>query len=376
MMQNSRICAYIDKDAIRHNFNEIRKSIPENVKIMPVIKADGYGHGATLIARLLCNKCDYFAVAILEEAVTLRKAGIKNPILLLGHTFPEKFEEAIIEDVTLTIFTIEEAQVLSKIAQKLGKTAKIHIPVDTGMSRLGYLPNEEYVDIIEAISNLPYIKIEGVFTHFSTADEEDKEFTKLQAQRFTAFKKMLKERGVEVEIYHSANSGAILQHKDFAFDMVRPGIILYGLSPSGYLKESVLDLRPVMQLHSHVALVKEIEKGESVGYGRTFTAEKDMKIATIPVGYADGYPRALSGKGRVIINGAYADIVGRVCMDQFMVDVTHIEKVSIGDSVILIGSDNSLSVTADEIADLSDTINYEIVCGVSKRVPRVPLGSD
>ena len=375
-MQNSRICAYIDKDAIRHNFNEIRKSLPENVKIMPVIKADGYGHGATLVAKLLCDKCDYFAVAIVEEAIALRKEGIKNPILLLGHTFPEKFEEAILGDITLTIFTIEEAEILSQTAQKLSKFAKIHIPVDTGMSRLGYLPTEEYADIIKEISNLPNIKVEGVFTHFSTADEEDKEFTKLQAQRFKNFRKMLVKRNVEVEIYHSANSGAILQHKDFVFDMVRPGIILYGLYPSEFLSGNTLNLKAAMELCSHVAFVKEIKKGESVSYGRTFTAENVMKIATIPVGYADGYPRMLSGKGRVIINGEYAPIVGRVCMDQFMVDVSHIENVNIGDSVILMGSDNSLSVTADEIASLSGTINYEIVCGVSKRVPRMPLGSD
>lgn len=375
-MQNSRICAYIDKDAIKHNFNEIRKSLPENVKIMSVIKADGYGHGATLAAKLLCDKCDYFAVAIVEEAISLRKEGIKNPILLLGHTFPEKFEEAILGDVTLTIFTIDEARLLSETAQRLHKTAKIHIPVDTGMSRIGYLPTEEYADTIKEISNLPRIKVEGVFTHFSTADEEDKTFTKIQAERFMTFKQMLEKRNVEVEIYHSANSGAILQHKDFAFNMVRAGIILYGLCPSEFLSKNSLDLKSAMQLHSHVAFVKEIKKGESVSYGRTFTAENDMKIATIPVGYADGYPRMLSGKGRVIIKGKYAPIVGRVCMDQFMVDVSHIENVKIGDSVILMGSDSGLCVTADEIASLSQTINYEIVCGVSKRVPRMPLGSD
>lgn len=375
-MQNSRICAYIDKDAIKHNFNEIRKSIPENVKIMSVIKADGYGHGATLAAKLLCDKCDYFAVAIVEEAISLRKEGIKNPILLLGHTFPEKFEEAILGDVTLTIFTIDEAKLLSETAQRLHKTAKIHIPVDTGMSRIGYLPTEEYADTIKEISNLPRIKVEGVFTHFSTADEEDKTFTKIQAERFMTFKQMLEKRNVEVEIYHSANSGAILQHKNFAFNMVRAGIILYGLYPSEFLSKNSLDLKSAMQLHSHVAFVKGIKKGESVSYGRTFTAENDMKIATIPVGYADGYPRMLSGKGRVIIKGKYAPIVGRVCMDQFMVDVSHIENIKIGDSVILMGSDSGLCVTADEIASLSQTINYEIVCGVSKRVPRMPLGSD
>lgn len=374
-MQNSRICAYINENAIKHNFNEIRKSIGDNVKIMPVIKADGYGHGATRTAKLLCDKCDYFAVAIVEEAISLRNEGINNPILLLGHTFPEKFEEAITGDVTLAIFDIEEAQILSKTAQKLGKVAKIHIPVDTGMSRLGYLPTQEYADIIKKISLLPKINVEGVFTHFSTADEEDKTFTKTQAQRFMEFRKMLEDRGVDVEIYHSANSGAILQHKEFAFDMVRPGIILYGLYPAQFLGEK-LDLKPAMELRSHVAFVKNIKKGESVSYGRTFTAQNDMKIATIPIGYADGYPRLLSGKGRVIINGEYAPIVGRVCMDQFMVDVTHVEKVTIGDNVILLGSENGKSVTADEIAAFAQTINYEIVCGFSKRVPRVSLGCD
>ena len=371
---NMRICAYIDKDAIIHNFNSIKKRLPENVKVMPVIKADGYGHGASIFASLLCDKCDYFAVATIDEAIALRKEGIKNPILILGRVFPDDIEAAIREDVTVTAFTFDEVQWVSKTAEKTGKIAKIHIPIDTGMSRIGFQPTEEYADTVKEISLLPNIELEGVFSHFATADEEDKSFTNNQAERFRNFKKMLEDRGVNIKIYHSANSGAILQHKDFCFDMVRPGIILYGLAPSGYLKEDITDLKPVMQLHSHVAFVKMIKKGETVSYGRTFTAEKDMKIATIPVGYADGYPRLLSNRGRVIINGSYAPIVGRICMDQFMVDVTHIENVSLGDRVILMGSENGISITADEIADFAQTINYEIVCGVSKRVPRITLG--
>ncbi len=373
---NMRICAYIDKDAVIHNFNSIKKNLSENVKIMPVIKADGYGHGASLFAKLLCDKCDYFAVAVIEEALSLRRDGIKNPILILGRIFPDDIETAISENITITAFTFEEAQWVSETAEKAGKRAKIHIPIDTGMSRIGFVPSEEYADAVKEISLLPNIELEGVFTHFSTADEEDKSFTKKQAERFMEFRKMLEERGVDIKIYHSANSGTILQHENFHFDMVRPGIILYGLTPSGYLKDKTLDLKPVMELTSHVAFVKEVKKGESVSYGRTFTADKDMKIATIPVGYADGYPRLLSGKGRVIINGSYAPIVGRICMDQFMVDVTHIENVKLGDKVILMGSENGTSVTADEIAQFAQTINYEIVCGVSKRVPRIALGSD
>lgn len=373
---NMRICAYIDKDAIIHNFNSIREKLPEKVKIMPVIKADGYGHGATVFAKLLCDKCDYFAVATIDEALALRKAKIQNPILILGRIFPDDIALAISEDVTVTAFTFEEAKWISETAEKTGKTAKIHIPVDTGMSRIGFIPTAEYADVVKEISLLPNIKLEGVFTHFATADEEDKFFTKKQAERFLSFKEMLEDRGVDIKIYHSANSGTILQHEEYYFDMVRPGIILYGLSPSGYLKDNSLDLKPVMELHSHVAFVKDVEKGETVSYGRTFTAENDMKIATIPVGYADGYPRLLSGKGRVIINGEYAPIVGRICMDQFMVDVTHIENVNLGDKVILMGEENGKSITADEIADFAQTINYEIVCGVSKRVPRIALGSD
>ncbi len=373
---NMRICAYIDKDAIIHNFNSIREQLPENVKIMPVIKADGYGHGASLFARLLCDKCDYFAVAVIEEALALREDGINNPILILGRIFPDDLEIAIKENVTVTAFTFEETQLISEIAEKVGKIAKIHIPIDTGMSRIGFVPTAEYADVVKEISNLPQIELEGIFTHFATADEEDGTFTKKQAERFMAFRKMLEKRSVNIKIYHSANSGAILQHEDYCFDMVRPGIILYGLSPSECLEKNAADLKPVMQLHSHVAFVKTVKKGETISYGRTFTAEKDMKIATIPVGYADGYPRLLSGQGRVIINGSYAPIVGRICMDQFMVDVTDVQSVSLGDKVILMGCENNISITAEEIANFAQTINYEIVCGVSKRVPRIALGSD
>ena len=369
-MQHMRVCAYISTDAIRHNFNQIKNSLPEKMKIMSVIKADGYGHGALTMARELEKDSDYFAVATIEEALALRKGGISLPIMLLGYTFPQCFDEAIENDITISIFSVEDAKTLSAVAKKMGKIAKIHIPVDTGMSRIGFFPTKEGLDKVFEISLLDGIFIEGVFTHFATSDEANREFTLLQEKRFSDFRKMLADRGIEVMIYHCANSGAIMQYKNFDYDMARPGIILYGLSPSNEVPSELLDLVPVMELKSHVVFVKEIKKGDTVSYGRTFTADRDMKIATIPVGYADGYPRLLSNKGRVIINGHFAPITGRICMDQFMVDVSGIE-VSVGDEVTLMGKDGDLFISAEEIAHIAQTINYEVVCGISKRVPRV-----
>lgn len=369
-MQYSRVSALISEKAIRHNFENIKKLVPDGVKIMPVIKADGYGHGATFFADVLEDMSDYFAVAIIEEALELRSHGVKIPIMLLGYTNPVYFETAIKNDITVTILTYDDAVAMSKIAKTMGKTAKVHIPVDTGMSRIGFTPDEKGADEAERIASLDNILLEGVFTHFATADEENKEFTKLQAKRFGEFKELLSLRNVKPAIFHCANSGAIMQHNEFSFDMMRAGIILYGLYPSDEVDKSVLDLVPVMEIRSHISFVKAIHEGDTVSYGRTFTAEKDMKIATIPVGYADGYPRLLSNKGRVIINGHYAPIVGRVCMDQFMVDVSHIDSVKTGDEVILVGQKDGLYVSADEIAKLTGTINYEVTCNISKRVPR------
>lgn len=371
VMQNTRVCAYINKEAIIHNFNIIKDSLPDNVKVMSVIKADAYGHGAEVFAKCIGEKSDYLAVAIIEEALEIRKSGVNAPILVLGHSFPNDFKAALENDITLTMLSFEEAEVLSSVAKETGKTAKVHIPVDTGMGRIGVRPTREGAEEVKRISFLENIYVEGIFTHFSTADEIDKEFTLLQAERFSSFKEMLSELGLNIPVFHCANSGAIMQHRDFLFDMVRPGIILYGLNPSGEVSQDAFDFKPVMSLESVVAFVKTVEKGESIGYGRTFIAEKTMKIATIPVGYADGYPRLLSNKGRVIINGKYAPITGRICMDQFMVDVSHIEDIKVGDKVILMGREGKLFISADEIAKHSQTINYEIVCGISKRVPRV-----
>ncbi len=369
-MQYSRVTALISKEAIRHNIENIKKLIPDGVKIMPIIKADGYGHGADVFADVLEDVSDCFAVAIIEEALELRNHGVKIPIMILGYTNPIYFEMAIENDITVTILTFDDALKMSEIAEKTGKTAKIHIPVDTGMSRIGFTPDEKGADEVSKIASLDNLLLEGVFTHFATSDEANKEFTILQAKRFGEFKELLLLRGVKPKIFHCANSGAIMQHSEYSFDMVRAGIILYGLYPSEEVDKTLLDLTPVMELRTHIALVKTIKKGDTVSYGRTFAAEKDMKIATIPVGYADGYPRLLSNKGRVIVNGNYAPITGRVCMDQFMIDVSHIENVNAGDEVVLIGQKDGLCVSADEIAKLTGTINYEVTCNISKRVPR------
>lgn len=367
-MHTSRVCAYIHKDAIIHNFNNIKRCFGSDTKIMPVIKADGYGHGSLIMAQTLEKKADYFAVAIMEEALYLRENGIKLPIMLLGFTFSEYFEEAVENDITLSVLTFEDASKLSSVAKKYGKTAKVHIPIDTGMSRIGFFPDEGGAEVIKRIASLDNISVEGVFTHFATSDEENVEFTLLQAERFEKIKKLLS--NLNIPIYHCANSGAIMQHRNFAHNMVRPGIILYGLRPSDVLPQEMLDLKPVMELVSKVAFVKKIKKGDTISYGRTFEADREMTIATIPVGYADGYPRLLSNKGRVIINGQYAPIVGRICMDQFMVDISEIKDVSAGDRVTLIGCQGDASVTAEEVARHAQTINYEVVCGISKRVPR------
>ncbi len=369
MQANSRVCAYIDKDAIVHNIKEIKKSALSS-KLMAVIKADGYGHGALNMEKYLSSYVDGYAVATVEEGVELRHAGVKKPILVLGYVFSELYEEAVENDITFTVFNPDDAQAISETAFNAGKTAKIHIALDTGMGRIGFKPDEKSADEVKRISQLPNIYIEGMFTHFATADEADFSFTNLQAEQFCEFKKMLCEKGVTIEVCHAANSGAIMQHKAYAFDMVRAGIILYGLYPSEDVDKKLLPLKPVMSLISHVSYVKTIKKGDSVSYGRTFIAEHDMKIATIPVGYADGYPRLLSNKGKVIINGEYAPIVGRVCMDQFMVDVTNIENVETGTKVTLIGEDKNACVSVDDIAKLTGTINYEVVCDISKRVPR------
>ncbi len=372
MNQYYRVHAVIDLDAVCHNINEVKRVIGPEVKVMPVIKADGYGHGAVPIAKELNQiGVDAFAVAILEEGITLRNHGIKQPIVILGYTSEYQYSSLIQYEIEPTVFCFEMAESLSKIASALGKDAKVHIKLDTGMNRIGFKPTKESLEIVKKISKLPNIKIEGIFTHFACADEADKTSAGRQKAEYDKFIRWLFEEGIDIPVKHVSNSASIIDMDDWRMDMVRSGIITYGLYPSNEVAKDILDLKPAMELKTHIVHIKEVEAGEGVSYNHTFITTRKTKIATIPVGYADGYPRVLSSKGRVLIRGQYAPIIGRICMDQFMVDVTDIEGVSVLDDVTLIGTDGDNQISVEEVADIAGTINYEIVCGISKRVPRV-----
>ena len=366
-----RVYARINKDALFHNISEIRRKAGSSVKIAAVIKADAYGHGALETARVIDSVADCYAVAVMEEAVSLRENGIKKPIMILGHTSPYFYDDALRYDIALTVYSEDAAVMLSERAARHGRAGKIHIALDTGMSRIGFPLGSESVSAIKRISMLPCIEIEGVFSHFATADEKNKDFSLLQLSRFDEMCENLKRAGVNIPLRHICNSAGIMELPHCHYEMVRAGIILYGLYPSDEVDKSIISVKPALELKSHVVNLKTVPAGTGISYGQTYITQKEAKIATIPVGYADGYPRLLSNKGRVLIRGRFAPITGRVCMDQFMVDVTDIPGASMMDEVTLIGRDGENEITADEIARLSDTINYEIVCGIGKRVPRI-----
>ncbi len=371
MTDEERVLALIDLDALEYNIKSIRKKTPEGTGIIGVIKADAYGHGSVEVAQVLLeNGADWFAVAVVDEGLNLRKHGINAPILLLGYTPELRFEDVINNGFIQTMYSYEMAEKLSKTAVRLGKTAVVHIKIDTGMGRIGYRVNDEAADEIVRISKLPGIEVNGMFTHFAASDEADKAYTNMQFERFMKMDKMLKDRGLNIPIRHAANSAAIMDIDSMMLNMVRPGIILYGAYPSDEVVKENLDLRPVMSIKTHVSFVKEVEKGDCISYGRTYTAPDKRKIATIPVGYADGFIRAYAKDGKVLIKGKFAPIVGRICMDQFMVDVTDIDDVKINDEVVLMGTQGENSITADDIAKALNTINYEVFCTLSKRVPR------
>lgn len=363
-----RVCADIDLDAVRTNIINMKNGLKAETKVCCVIKADGYGHGAVKIAKAVQDIADFYAVATIGEALGLRASGIGTPLLILGYIHPDGYEDAVRNDIRLTIYDKEDADLLSKAAKKAGKRARLHIKIDTGMSRIGFAPDEKSLDIIKEIYADPGLETEGIFTHLFAADAKDKTSAYAQVEKFTGFCKRLKEEGVDIKIRHCSNSAAAISMPEADLDMVRLGIAQYGLYPSDDVRE--LELYPAMSLKSHVVMVKDIPKGTSVGYGATYTASEDRRIATIPAGYADGYARSLSNKGRVLINGKYAPITGRVCMDQFMADVTDIPGVRKGSEVILIGSDGENSVTMEEVADISGRFNYEFACDIGKRVPR------
>ena len=371
MEEYLRTYAEIDLSAAMHNIKEIRKRIGENVKLMAVVKADGYGHGADAYAWHVKEAADYFGVAALEEAVELREAGIDNPILILGYTSPKQFGRLIEYDIIPTIYTKESAEELSREAVRAGKNAAFHIAVDTGMTRIGFQVNEESLKTVEYISKLPMLDLEGMFTHFACADETDKTYSIMQMERYDWFYERLKERNIKIPVKHMCNSAGIMEFDSHRFDMVRAGIILYGLYPSEEVNKTILDLKPVMSWKSHVVNVFTASPNIGVSYGATFKTGKNTKIATVSVGYADGYPRSLSGKGRVLIKGHSVPIIGRVCMDQMMVDITGLNDIEVEDAVTLVGCDGEEHIPVEEVAGQAGSFNYEFVCGVSKRVPRV-----
>mgnify|MGYP001622945728 FL=1 len=373
MKQHNRVCAEIDLDAIAYNMEQMRNRIGGDARLIAVVKTDGYGHGAVPIAEML-EEFPYvwgYAVACLEEAVELRSHGIKKPVLVLGCIFPDQYEEMIRCEIRPAVYTEEMAEAMSEEALRQQKKAYFHIKIDTGMGRLGFPVSSNSADIIERISRLPYVELEGMFTHFAKADEKDKEYTMLQHARFTQMIDQVAKRNIPIRYFDCDNSAGIIDLPDLRHDLARAGISTYGMYPSDEVEKDAVDLRPALSLISHVTYVKDVEPGTPISYGGTFVAPKKMRVATIPVGYGDGYPRSLSNKGSVLIHGKRAKILGRVCMDQFMADVTEIPETKFMDRVTLIGEDGSDRITVDELAELSGRFNYEFVCCLGKRIPRV-----
>ena len=357
----------IDLDAIFDNFDGVCRKTGSSV--MAVVKADAYGHGAVPVARLLAPKCGFFGVSSLAEALELRYAGIQKPILILGRTPTGSFPQAVAEDIRPTIFHYEDALALSEEALRQHKTAAFHFAVDTGMSRIGLPVSEEAADLCARIAALPNLHAEGLFSHFATADCADLTRARAQAERFARFDEMLRRRGLRIPIRHLDNSAGIMNF-DFGYEMVRSGIVTYGLYPSDEVHTELLSLRPALQWHSRVSHIQLLPAGREISYGGTFVTEKPTMVATVPVGYADGYRRSLSNRFYVLIHGKKAPILGRICMDQMMVDVTDIPETCLDDTVTLIGTDGNESITVEEIAEAAGSFNYEFICGISRRVPR------
>lgn len=368
-----RVYAKIDLDAIEHNINILKKKLSGKAKLLLVVKADAYGHGACEVSRELEQSADYFGVAEINEALELRKSGIKKPILILGYTAPQFFECAIENDITLTMFQLPMIKELSRTASRLCKSAKVHFAVDTGMSRIGWDVSEKSADEAAEAFRLPYIETEGIFSHFATADEEESSFADTQKAEFERFCALLEKRGVSIPVKHLNNSAGTLKFSQ-TYDMVRAGIVIYGLYPSVQIKNACQNdypLIPAMEFITHISHIKTLPAGKSVSYGATFTSERDMLVATLPVGYADGYPRALSGKGEVLIHGQRCPILGRVCMDQMMVDISEVPEAKIGEAATLVGKNGGEFISAEDVANAAYSFNYEFICGISRRVPRV-----
>lgn len=371
MKEYYRVEADIDLDAIRENIRQTRKIIKPKTKIMAIIKADGYGHGALPIARALDRMVDAYGVAILEEGLELRRSGIHKPILILGFTPEQQYKDMIAYDIMTSVFQYDMAEKISQEAVRQNKVASIHIKLDTGMNRIGFLPEEESIDTICRINELPGIRIDGCFTHFSKSDEKDKTFARGQLEKYLQMIEALEKRGIVIPVKHVSNSAAIIDMPEANLDMVRSGISTYGMYPSGDVDKSRLPLKPAMQVKTCLTHVKTVPAGTPVGYNGTYVTTRETVIGTVPVGYADGYSRGLSNKGRVLLHGKSAPIIGRICMDQFMIDVTEIPNAKPGDSVVLVGKDGKEKITMEEFGEASGSFNYEAACDFGKRIPRV-----
>ena len=367
-----RCYAEISLEAIGHNIREVKKRLPEGVKLLGVVKANAYGHGAVPVASYLENQVDYFATATIEEAIELRENGISAPNLILGYVSPSQYGDLVEYDITQTIDSYAQALALEKEAARQNRKAKAHLAVDTGMTRIGFQVTEHDADEAAKIADLPHIELEGMFTHFSCADQEDKTYCSMQMEKYDKMTALLAERGVTIPLRHICNSAGIMEFYDHRFEMVRSGIITSGIYPSEEVKKERLDLIPALSWKSHVIHVKEVGPGIGVSYGATYVTEKPMtRIATVSAGYADGYPRALSNQGCVLIHGKKAPIIGRICMDQMMVDVTDIPDVQVEDVVTLVGTDGDETITIEEIANPAARFDYEMLCDISSRVTRV-----
>lgn len=376
MKHYDRAWAEVNLDAILFNIESIKKNISDHTKIIAVIKTDGYGHGAEHIARVLENddKVWGYAVATAEEAYALRDSQIRKPILILGYTFPYSYERLVADDIRPTVFMLDAAKELSEQAVKSGKKCRIHIKIDTGMTRIGIHPDDDGIELIRQIAALPGLEIEGIFTHFATADEADKTRAYAQMELFKEYTERVQEElNIDIPMKHCSNSAGIAEMPEANMDAVRAGIILYGLWPSDVVRaDKKIELKPVLSLKSRIVYVKTVPKGQEISYGGTYTTTRDTRVATICLGYGDGYPRSLSNIGYVLIKGQRAPILGRVCMDQFMIDVTDIDTdICVGDEVTLIGKSGEEIITMEELGELSGRFNYELACDLGKRIPRI-----
>ncbi len=365
-----RTFARIHLGAIKENLKALKAPLKEGVLSMAVVKADGYGHGSIRVAKHIENDVDYFAVACLEEAVTLREGGVRKPILILSYTSPLLYDAVLEYDITPSILSLSEAEALSALAEKKGRKAKVHVPIDTGMGRIGFTPDEEGAEAVLEISKLSGIELEGIFSHYACADTKDKTDALCQMALFDKIIALLSARGVSVPIKHISNSAASMDFEK-QYNMCRFGIALYGLYPSDEMDTEKIKLTPAMEVISHVVFVKQVPKGFKIGYGHIYTAPEERRIATVSIGYADGYNRCLTGCGYVLIRGQKAPVVGKVCMDQIMVDVTDIPGVSVEDEAVILGKSGNEEISAETLGSMCHSFNYEVVCNFMPRVKRI-----